>query len=317
MLRERVSADPRNLLSALIFSVFALVSPMQTIHAQPLLIKNEANSPDVLSVFEKILALAESGEPEAQYYMGLLYGREGTAENDPSLSRSWYQKAAEQGHPEALYELGMLYSREAGGFFDMTQALELLRRSSDLGNSYASNNLANFLLHERGSQKDYQEAKALLLKAALALNGGHAETTLGWSYFTGMYSPAIPQDYDLAVYWTKAGALEGHANAYSNLALQYFTGLGVGRDYQAMLRNLIRSADAFGEDLAWVTASNEDEWEAFKHLGPATFWPARELYWQVISNQDEDAFLELLGLLDTLETAERTSSSGKSHSLDN
>ena len=299
MPRKRLPAAARKIRNVLAFVVLMLLSAVRTIHAQTLDIIDEAARSDLPSVFEKVRALAESGEPQAQYYMGLFYGREDTNEHNPVLSRTWYQKAAEQSHPDALYELGMLYSREDGEFYDLNQALELLRRSSDLGNPYGSNNLANFLLHERGDVQDHSEARALLLKAASELDGGHAETTLGWSYFTGLYSPAIPLDYDLALYWNNAGALEGHANAYSNLALHYFTGLGVDRDYSAMLRNLIRSADAFDQGLAWVTDDNEDEWDAFRHLGPVEFWPARELYWKAISEKDNNALMELIGLLES------------------
>ena len=51
----------------------------------------------------------ESGNPEAQYRVGLLYARgEGVLRSTPDAV-TWYQRAAEQGHVEAQFQLGLIY----------------------------------------------------------------------------------------------------------------------------------------------------------------------------------------------------------------
>ncbi len=57
---------------------------------------------------------AESGNTEAQYYVGTLYERGVTGNPDYSLAVNWYQKAAEQDHRQAAMNLGRLYDQGLG-----------------------------------------------------------------------------------------------------------------------------------------------------------------------------------------------------------
>ena len=59
-------------------------------------------------------ALAEAGDTEAQYNLGLMYvnGR-GVAQDDVEAV-AWYRRAAEQGIAEAQYWLGYIFARSAG-----------------------------------------------------------------------------------------------------------------------------------------------------------------------------------------------------------
>jgi hypothetical protein len=60
------------------------------------------------------MSAAQSGDPDAQYYVGVLY--EKGAEGQPSFSQaaSWYQKAAERGVSRAAINLGRLYEQGLG-----------------------------------------------------------------------------------------------------------------------------------------------------------------------------------------------------------
>ena len=109
----------------------------------------------------------------------------------------------------------------------------------------------------------------------------------------------IPQDYEESLKWNRAGALKGHANAYSNIALHYFTGFGVEQNYSEMVRYLVRSADSFDSSLSWVTEDNQDEWEEFRHLAPEKFWLVREVYWESIKSADNVSLDALLPFLDS------------------
>ena len=57
---------------------------------------------------------AQSGDPDAQYYVGVLY--EKGAEGQPNFSQaaSWYEKAAERGISRAAVNLGRLYEQGLG-----------------------------------------------------------------------------------------------------------------------------------------------------------------------------------------------------------
>jgi len=243
--------------------------------------------------------LADQGSDRAQYLMGYLLTQDENIEPDPDQAADWYLKAANQGHVRAQYDLGMLYSGNGGIKKDMPSAIKWLRKAAEQGDGYASNNLARFLLEETPSDSDILEAVEFFKRAAAQLDGGHPETSLGWYYFTGELAPTIPQDYEESLKWNRAGALKGHANAYSNIALHYFTGFGVEQNYSEMVRYLVRSADSFDSSLSWVTEDNQDEWEEFRHLAPEKFWRVREVYWESIKSADNVSLDALLPFLNS------------------
>jgi uncharacterized protein len=53
--------------------------------------------------------LAEQGDANAQYYIGVLYDFRKGVPQDFSLAREWYEKAAAKGHAGAQNNLGGLY----------------------------------------------------------------------------------------------------------------------------------------------------------------------------------------------------------------
>ena len=254
---------------------------------------------DFDAALEIIRSLADQGSDRAQYLMGYLLVQDENNEYDPMRAEEWLLKAANQGHVRAQYELGMLYSSNGDIEKDMPSAIKWLRKAAEQGDGYASNNLARFLLEEAPTQSDILEALEYFKRAAAQLDGGHPETSLGWHYFTGEFAPMIPQDYEESLKWNRAGALKGHANAYSNIALHYFTGFGVEQNYSEMVRHLVRSADSFDSSLSWVTEDNQDEWEEFRHLAPEKFWRAREVYWESIKSANDVSLDALLPFLDS------------------
>lgn len=55
--------------------------------------------------------LAEKGNAEAQYVLGMMYRAGRGVERDNSEARKWYQLASEQGHPIAQFYLGWMHAR--------------------------------------------------------------------------------------------------------------------------------------------------------------------------------------------------------------
>ena len=54
-------------------------------------------------------ALAEAGDTEAQYNLGLMYVNGRSVAQDDAEAVAWYRRAAEQGIAEAQYNLGLMY----------------------------------------------------------------------------------------------------------------------------------------------------------------------------------------------------------------
>ncbi|MBT5109921.1 MAG: sel1 repeat family protein [Rhodospirillaceae bacterium] len=72
--------------------------------------------------FEAFLPLANSGDAESQYYLGLMYSKGQAVPQDAIMAVSWYQKAADQGHPLAQNNLGFMYGQGSGVKKDFVQA---------------------------------------------------------------------------------------------------------------------------------------------------------------------------------------------------
>jgi TPR repeat protein len=64
---------------------------------------------DYVTAFRLIRPLALSGDPVAQYHLGLMYlNGEGTRQNAAEATK-WFRLAAEQGDPRAQLSIGISY----------------------------------------------------------------------------------------------------------------------------------------------------------------------------------------------------------------
>jgi hypothetical protein len=60
------------------------------------------------------MSAAQSGDPDAQYYVGVLYEKGAEGQANFSQAAGWYQKAAERGISRAAVNLGRLYEQGLG-----------------------------------------------------------------------------------------------------------------------------------------------------------------------------------------------------------
>ncbi len=74
--------------------------------------------------YSLFLELANKGDKEAQYNLGLLYNRGHGVEMDQEESFKWFLKAAENGHPMSQYIVGLSY----GGYWTPDQVRLLLTK---------------------------------------------------------------------------------------------------------------------------------------------------------------------------------------------
>jgi hypothetical protein len=92
----------------------------------------------------KITALAESGDPVAQYQLGLLYHIGHGVPMSYRESLDWYRKSANQGNPEAQNALGMMYYVGHGVPKDYVQVYKWLKLAADQGVPSAAEKLESF-----------------------------------------------------------------------------------------------------------------------------------------------------------------------------
>ncbi|MDY6920289.1 MAG: caspase family protein [Pseudomonadota bacterium] len=78
------------------------------------------------------LPVAQSGDPEAQTYVGEIYEKGLGLKPDYQAAAVWYQKAAQQNFSRALINLGNLHEKGLGVAQDKAMALNLYRRAAGL-----------------------------------------------------------------------------------------------------------------------------------------------------------------------------------------
>jgi TPR repeat protein len=136
------------------------------------------------------LQLAEQGNVEAQFQLGLIYtNRQGITKDDKQAAH-WLVKAAEQGHREAQTKLGFMYATG------------------------------------KGVAQNYHSAVYWCYKAA-EQNDAIAQFNLGLMYAKGQ---GVAQDNSLAFSWYSKAAEQGDAHAQYNLGDMYANGVGVAKD---------------------------------------------------------------------------------------
>jgi len=93
---------------------------------------------DFKAAFEEWLPLAELGDAEAQYNLGVMFDEGASVVQDLGKAAAWYRKAAEQGFLDAQANLGMMYYRGEGVASDSTEAARWLQLAADRGDTEAA-----------------------------------------------------------------------------------------------------------------------------------------------------------------------------------
>jgi len=133
---------------------------------------------------------AASGNPAAQYEVGLRYARGGGVPQDYGQAAYWFELAGKQNLAIAQYRLATLFEKGRGTAQDMEQARSWYERAAQAGNVKAMHNLAVI----------YAEGKG------------------------------VPQDFAKAGQWFLAAADHGLADSQYNVAVLFERGLGVTAD---------------------------------------------------------------------------------------
>lgn len=103
---------------------------------------------DYDAALRELAPLATSGNPGAQYYLGLIHNyRTGVyhtdVAQDPVQAASWFRRAAEQGHGEAQFALAFMYSEGRGVKRSAADARLWFRRAEASGVLMARSYLGN------------------------------------------------------------------------------------------------------------------------------------------------------------------------------
>jgi TPR repeat protein len=195
------------------------------------------------SDLNELMAKAQSGDAEAQYWLGTAYSvgkflpkdlkeaarwwlksagqghvpaqrRYGTAllPNSPSAGERWLLQAAEQGDAEAQLWLGVAYERGSFGATNAVEALKWYRKAAEGGDPDAQVVLGQEYEDGEGVEQNYQLAAEWYRKAAEHVpnlgGAGQGSCRLGLLYMRGL---GVPQDYVQAYFWFSLNGHDGNA----------------------------------------------------------------------------------------------------------
>ena len=108
-----------------------------------------------LAVFEP---LAERGDRNAQFMMGVLHEDGLGVAKDLGQAIAWFRRAADAGLASAQYNLGQYYENGTGVAADPSTAVGWYRRAAAQGHGKAQNNLGLFYAAGKGVAQDLVEA---------------------------------------------------------------------------------------------------------------------------------------------------------------
>ena len=162
--------------------------------------------------------LADQGNAQAQYNLGLLYTEGKAVPQDYAAAVSWFRKAADQGDAQAQIGLGMMYDNGWGVPQDYAAAAAWCRKAADQGNAIAQSNLG--IMYKNGQGVPQDDAQAVFWYRKAADQGEpRAQVNLGFMYEKGQ---GVPQDYAVAGFWYRKAATqttddEARARAKKNI----------------------------------------------------------------------------------------------------
>jgi hypothetical protein len=149
------------------------------------------------ATFNAMVVLANKGDAEAQYHVGMMYNNGIGTQKDPRQAFEWFQKSTASNDPLGAYKLGCYYDGQGAGIVavDSTAALKYKLVAAKAGYALAQHDVS--LIY--GRQENFEEA---LKWSKMASDQGdpHALYHLSGLYFQGK---GAPKDLALAYAYFK------------------------------------------------------------------------------------------------------------------
>ena len=151
---------------------------------------NEADS------FNAMVALANKGDAEAQYHVGMMHNNGIGTQKDPRQAFEWFQKSAASNNPLGAYKLGCYYDGQGAGVVgsDSNEALKYKLVSAKAGYALAQHDVA-ILYDRQGNSEEalkwwkmagdqgYPRSLYSLSIAYSAGKGAPRDVSLSYAYF--------------------------------------------------------------------------------------------------------------------------------------
>ena len=147
--------------------------------------------------FRAMVVLADKGDAEAQYHVGMMYNNGIGTQRDLKQAFAWFQKSAASDHPLGAYKLGCYYDGQGEGVVasDATAALKYKLVAARAGYALAQHDVAGLY-----GRQDKPDEAIKWLKMAADQGYPMALYHLSGSHFQGK---GTPKDLSLAYAYFK------------------------------------------------------------------------------------------------------------------
>ncbi len=146
--------------------------------------------------------LADAGDANSQFGMGMLYANGFGVAMDDTLALTYYGLAAEQGHGQALCNLGTMHANGWGVPQNDDEAFRYYGLAAELGITEAQSNLSSMYARGYGTEQDMVKAH-MWISVAAGLNHSGAEYKLK-ELSARMTEDQIAEGASLATAWLDA-----------------------------------------------------------------------------------------------------------------
>lgn len=198
---------------------------------------------DYVKAMNVIISSASKGFAPAQSALGEMYyqGAPFPVESNVDLARKNWILAADQGYVEAYYFLGKSYDKSLSveDNPDETLAVKWYEHAALRDISLAQVLLGQMYNDGRGTQKDEVKA-AYWFQRSADLNNSYGQILLGQYYKYG--KGGLPVDFNKAIELYNKSAESNHPYAFKELGLMYLQGAGVKKDVHKAIELLEKSA---------------------------------------------------------------------------
>ena len=182
---------------------------------------------------------ASEGNPEAQYFLGLLMWYGDGVETNREMAMDFFRKAAEQEHIHAQFNVGLILAfsapdptaRQQDIDHDMNTAFKWVTNAASEGLSDAHWLLGLMYRDGKGTEKDYELAFAQFELAA-------EQNSARGHFFVGMmheYGLGTPTSFKDAAKGYRRAAAQQDSRAIYYLGLMHAYGRGMEQDFQQAL----------------------------------------------------------------------------------
>jgi hypothetical protein len=154
-----------------------------------------ANADDAGS-FKAMVALADKGNAEAQYHVGMMHNNGIGTKQNPKQAFEWFQKSAASSDPLGAYKLGCYYAGQFAGVVtpDSNEALKYKLVAAQAGYALAQHDVANHYARQGNPEEALRWWKAAgdqgypnaLFSLSMAYSAGKGmprDLTLSYAYF--------------------------------------------------------------------------------------------------------------------------------------